>query len=124
MKTCQRLSLFSLCLLALLSACSKPQQAGPVKLEDVPSTMQKAFAGGKTKTEVTEAVEKTVAEVQQGDPNALSNFQSLSARDDVTPEQRSAVARSMATYMKHLQQEAEKGNTKAKEAIDKYVATK
>jgi hypothetical protein len=107
-----------------LGGCGKGgKPPAAVKLEDVPQTMEKAF-GKNTKPEVTEQVNKAVADLQQRNPDALQELHEISSKSEMTPEQRSAVATSMAAYMKHLQEESEKGNKKAKEALDNYIATK
>lgn len=116
--------MFALVAGVLVAGCSKGGQPAAVALEDVPQTVHKAFDGKNVKPEVTEQVNKALADVQQRDPGALQELQSLSATSEMTPEQRSAIAKSMAAYMKHLQEEAEKGNAKAKQALDKYIATK
>jgi hypothetical protein len=107
------------------AGCGHNQTAPPKSLvsEQVAPTIETAFK--KARPEIREAANNAVAAIQnQDEPRAFIQLQALSIRPDLTPEQRTATARSMMTVLGRLQMAAANGNKVAEEMLKQYRASK
>jgi hypothetical protein len=111
-------------LATLFVGCSKSQNgSAPIEVTRIPTVMNKAFDQSTQDARKTES--DYVAAMQGNDPaTAFLKLQSLSARADLTSEQRSAAARAMATTFQQLRIAADGGNTQAKAVMHQYVSTR
>jgi hypothetical protein len=114
-----------LTVLAAAAAGCGSSSAPPAALstQEVAPALESAFkdASAEAKSAATEAA----AAVQQNDnPKALLEIQRLSARQDLTAEQREAAARSMLAIMEQLRQAAARGDGAAAAMLEVQRAHK
>jgi hypothetical protein len=105
-----------------ICGCSKKEAEKPLAPSEVQAEIEKAFK--KAEPETQKAAQEIATSVAQYEPKALEELQALTAKPDLTAEQRRAADRAYYSYLAAMQQAATNGNAKAKEAIDKYRATK
>ena len=97
--------------------------AAAVPVEQVPATIEQAFAAAPPETK--ETAREVTAAVTGGDTvRAFEELQHLTSQPSLTPAQRDAAARSMVALHERLRTSAEKGDKKAEEALEQYRATK
>ena len=115
------------CAMALiaLTGCSKFGSNPPQALDSskIPATVSKAFA--KSPEETRQAAASYVSAFEGQDvPAAFLQLRKVSAQNDLTPEQRTVVARAMQTTFKQLQTAAQKGNAAAQSVMHQYVSSR
>jgi hypothetical protein len=111
-------------LLSLLGGCGKSTVAeAPLPLGEVPAAVQSAV---QQSPEEVRAIAGEVITAMEGreESAAFLNLAELSERPELTPEQRRAVARSLAALQEQVQAAAAKGDKKAEQALEQYRATK
>jgi len=106
----------------LCLGCHKQNADKPLPVSDIPQTIESAFK--KADPEVSNVVQEVVTTVSADQVQALEDLQTLSSRPNLTPEQRKAADRSFYSVLSQVQQAADRGDAKAKEAMQKYRATK
>jgi hypothetical protein len=112
------------CVLALLGGCGKNTVAeAPLPLGEVPAAVQSAFQQSPEEVRVIAGEVITAMEGRE-ESAAFLNLAELSERPELTPEQRRAVARSLAALQEQVQAAAAKGDKKAEQALEQYRATK
>jgi len=114
----------SFCLLLLAAACSKSgSNAAALAPEQIPTALHQVFkqSSGETKELVNNCVE---ASQNKDVIAAFTDFQKLSHRDDLTPEQRAVAARAMTTTFKELRTASDTGNPAAKVVLHQYLSTR
>ena len=109
-------------LLAFAGCGRKPAASTPLPIEQVPQEIENAFKNAPP--DASQAASEAVSAVRSDEPEALADLQDLSARPDLSEEQRIAAARAMAAYLQKLRESAEKGNKKSEAALEHYRATK
>lgn len=120
-----RNTLLGLGLLLLAMAGCKKKDAGTASLppEQVPAAIETAFRSAPEP--VRQQAAEASAAFQSGNDNAaFVQFESLTGRPDLTPEQRQAAFDSWMVANLRLQQSAAQGNSAAKELLEKYRASK
>ena|SRR5687768_11092166 len=122
----QPFSYVSMLMTALMlgAGCGQKQEA-PKALtsKEIPQAIREAFkeAGPEIKEEISRAV---VHLEKQNDVEAFLQLQEMSSKPDLTPEQRSVVARSLIGVSQRLQTSAASGNAQAEELLKVHRASK
>ncbi len=110
------------CLLMAVG-CGEKKAAEPLAVEQVPNAVENAFK--EAPPEVKNSANEVIAAVQGKDePKALVDLQNLSARSDLTPEQREAANRSIISLNQKLSEAAAQGDQRAAQALEVYRARK
>ncbi len=107
------------------AGCGRHQTSPPKALasEQVAPAIETAFK--EARPEIRETANNAVAAIRnQDEPRAFIQLQALSFRADLTPEQRTATARSMMSVLARLQIAAANGNKVAEEMLKQYRAGK
>lgn len=110
----------SVCLLGIITACSKSggEDAPLPTPEEVKPVLEKTFS--EANAEVKGQVNNVVGYIQNDDPvGALLHLDQLSARTDLTREQRQAAAEATIAVNAKLQAAAESGDAQAKEVLER-----
>ena len=111
--------------LLFVAGCSRETPPAPAGLavEQVPLTFNQAFA--EAAPEIKQVAQDVVTAVQGDDaPKAFVDLQHLNNQSTLTGPQREAALRAMVTMHERLQAAADKGDKKAKEALEQYGASK
>jgi len=121
--TLLRLGLLAL-LTCLLSGCQKENQPPPaVALEETPKTIESSFA--QAPESAKQAASEAAAAIRSSNPSrAWASLQELSARSDLTPEQRQAAAQSLIAVGKELNDAAARGDRSAQQVLELHRAHK
>jgi len=111
-------------LLLLPSGCGKGSEAPPlVSITEAPAGVKSAFAG--SPAGLKQAADEAAQGIANGDyVDSLGRLQDLSANQDLTPEQRRALAESQQAVMVKLAEAAAAGDAKAAEAVETHRARK
>ncbi len=107
------------------AGCNRNSDVHPKTLarEEVAPTLDDAFKNAKPENK--QAASDVVSALQgKDDPRAFVQLQSLSAKPDLTPEQRAAATRSMLSVLAQLQAAAANGNKAAEDLLQAYRASK
>jgi len=118
-------SFWVLVVFVLLAAGCKPSATGHLDappVEEVPQQLQEAFADAPAETR--EMAVELAGKVSADTPAAAEGLEALSYRDDLTPEQRKAVAEAMMAALLELQRAAAAGDQRAQEAVAARAARK
>lgn len=117
-------SVFWALVLVAASGCNRAAKAPPsISIEQVPQALESAFQGASSEA-TTAAVEAATA-VRSDEPAvALEMLQDLSARPELTDEQRATAGRALTAYLQKAREAAEKGDKKSEDALQQYRATK
>jgi hypothetical protein len=110
--------------LAIAFCGCKPAGSAPPPLapDAVPATLEQAFANAPS--EVVTTVQAVAQAARQQDPEAVLVLMDLSARPQLTPEQRAAVAASMQGLLDQARQRAAQGDANSAAVVEKYRASK
>ena len=112
------------CVLLLAAGCHRATPPAPaLTIEQVPQAIEQAFQLAAPEARENAGHIATVLRSNQ-DTEAFAELQTLSARPELSPEQRLAAGRSMTTLLERLRTAAAKGDKKAEDALDNYRATK
>ena len=104
------------------SGCSK-HTTQALTPEKVPAAIDQAFV--KATGEPKAIAQEVAAACQSQDtPTAFTDLEKLSQRTDLTPEQRTATVRAMATLFGKLRTDSENGNPAAQAVVHQYVSTR
>jgi hypothetical protein len=104
-------------LVLLVLGCRRSEEA---KVPELGTAFEKA--GAEAKAQAAQAAAELNAPDSAG--KAFLDFQSLSSRSDLTPEQRAAAMKSMLEAGKKLKEASDKGDTEAGKILDAYRAGK
>jgi len=115
--------LMAIAICSMVACKKKPAALAPVPVEQVPATIEQAFKQATPETGAA-ATDVTVALREGDEVKAFEDLQTLSKRRDLTAEQREAVTRSWLSMIEQLRAAAARGNKKAEEALEHYMATK
>ncbi len=102
--------------------CHKQNTDKPLPVSEVPQTIENAFK--KSDPETSNVVQEVVISVSEDKVRALEELQNLSSRPGLNAEQQKAADRSFYSVLSQVQQAAAQGDPKAKEAMQRYRATK
>lgn len=106
----------------LFHGCNKSEAPAPISAEQVQPAVSSAFekAAPEVKTMATDAA----ASLTTDPAKAFVEFQALSSKPDLTPEQREVAAQSMVTANQRLQQAAAAGDKRAQDLLQLHRASK
>lgn len=111
--------------LMLAAGCSKSGAGGPAPLaaDQIPTAVNQAFATAPADTR--QQVASVVTDAQAKDSSTtFVDLQNLSARPDLTPQQRQIVVRAMQTTFQQVRAEATNGNPAAQKVLHQYISTR
>ncbi|MBI4663707.1 MAG: hypothetical protein HY735_33315 [Verrucomicrobia bacterium] len=116
-------AIFGLALLVMAGCTKEAAPPQPIAVEQAPTSLAETFkdAAPELKTLVTDAIGAFGAKDY---PKALFALQTLSARSDLTPEQRDLATRSMLTVNQTLAEQASSGDQKAQQVLQFQRTTK
>ena len=117
-----KLAAFALLPIVLTAACGKKPSEPPISAEQVPQVLDDAFK--QAQPEASAAAKEVISSARTGDPAALQQTHELTARPDLTDEQRKAAFRAAAALHQKVVEDAARGDQKAEEALKVYRATK
>ena len=107
----------------MAAGCKDSGNRAALTPEQIPTTVQNAFKDAAP--DVKSLADDVAASLQnKEDPKAFGELQVLSARPDLTPEQREAAVRAIHTLTLQLAAAAAKGDQNAEEMLQQYRATK
>ena len=118
------IQLLVLSLAIIFSGCSKSNSSSPMlEPAKIPSTVSQAFQSAPEETKQAVA---TFVETFQGQDAAgsFNQLRRLSAQENLSAQQREAVAKAMQVTFTKLQESAQKGNTAAQSAMHDYLSTR
>ncbi len=105
------------------AGCKPSANRAALTPEQIPGTVTNAFR--EAAPEVKNLADEVAASLHnQEEPKAFWELQELSARPDLTPEQREAALRATLALNIRLQAAAAKGDKNAEEMLQRYRATK
>ena len=110
--------------LLIFGGCSRETSApAPLPVAQIPTTIKSAFT--KANPDAQSSVNEYVTALQSKElPKAFSQLRDLSARRDLTPDQRAVAARAMATTFQQLRLAAEAGDPQAAAMVHSYLVTR
>ena len=112
------------CVLLLASGCDRTAPpAAALAIEQVPQAIEQAFQQAAPEDRENASHIISVLRSNQ-DAEAFVELQTLSARPELSPEQRVAAGRSMTALLERLRTAAAKGDKKAEDALENYAASK
>ena len=109
------------CITLAVCGCKKDAPEA-ITTEQIPNQLENAFKGANT--EACSAAQEIVTAVRADNPQALAGLQDLTARSDITDEQRAAAERAKAALLRSLAEAEAKGDKKAEEALNQYRSSK
>ena len=106
------------------TGCGKKGAPPPaMSLQEAPANLQKAFESAQP--EVKKGAEEVAVAIQeQNDVKSFVSLQDLSARPDLSQEQRTAAAQAMIALNARLREAASKGDKRAEDMLNTYRAKK
>ncbi len=109
--------------LLVLAGCGRKQQAsGPLPAAEMPAALSQAFAtaGG----DLPAQVQVVAAAAQEQDPLVVPVLLQLTARPDLTPNQRAAANGCLQGLLEEARRRAAQGNASAEAVLQAYRASK